>query len=352
MTARSVAHFPSNTRDPYLNLLNQALAAGGCRLDPSPRLSLFWLLFHRRRVLHFHWPSTHYETSRRGPIRWGPVRAVALALFLFKLWFARLLGHKLVWTAHNLRPHGPHHGLYGVERYLTCKYLWHGVIVHCPKVAQEVREQLGFGGPVEVIPHGHFIGYYPNTTNRAAARRDLGLTGNRFVYLHFGAIRPYKGLEILLASMDVPSWNNAYLLVAGNGDREYIHALQERAAGRPVRWDVGYVPDEAVQTYLHAADAVVLPYANVTTSGNLVLAMGFGKPVIVPAVGCIPDMVNDAFAVTYNPDGRVEALSDAMERVRGIDPEKAARMALGKAGEWGWEGIAGRTAAFYETVSA
>lgn len=350
MSTRTAAHFPASTDDPYLVQLGEALAADGCQVDPSARMSLLWLLRHRGQVLHFHWPSIHYETGRWGPIRSGLVRAVALTRFIVWLSCARLLGCKLVWTAHNLRPHGPHRRLYDTERYLTCKYLWHGVIVHCPKVEKEVREQLGFKGPVVVIPHGNFIGHYPDTTNRAAARRELNLTGNRFVYLHFGAIRPYKGLEILLAGLAVPSWSNAFLLIAGGGDEAYIHELQQRAHDRPVRWDVGYVPDAAVQTYMHAADAVVLPYANVTTSGNLILAMGFGKPVVIPAVGCIPDMVNDAFAVTYNPDGRVDALADALERVRGLDPEKAAEAAIRQAKKWDWETIGTKTMAFYETL--
>ena len=43
-----------------------------------------------------------------------------------------------------------------------------------------------------------------------------------------------------------------------------------------------FVDDGIVQYVLRAADYVVLPYKRILTSGAVALALGFGRPVIIP----------------------------------------------------------------------
>ena len=43
-----------------------------------------------------------------------------------------------------------------------------------------------------------------------------------------------------------------------------------------------FVPDGEVQHYLLAADAVVLPFKEILTSGSAMLALSFGRPVVAP----------------------------------------------------------------------
>jgi glycosyltransferase involved in cell wall biosynthesis len=58
-----------------------------------------------------------------------------------------------------------------------------------------------------------------------------------------------------------------------------------------VRLHNDFIPDEAVKYYLCAADCVVQPYRSATQSGVTPLAYHFEKPMIVTAVGGLPDMV-------------------------------------------------------------
>ena len=342
----TVAHFPPQSDAPYLVCLRAALTRCGVKTPPTPRLSFSWLWANRGRVgaLHFHWPSTHYETGRHGPLRSGLLRGVALALFLIKLRLAKALGYQLIWTAHNVLPHGPHKGLYRAERWLTCHWAWDRVIAHCPAAAEAVRG-LGFSGEVKVLPHGHFLDLFPPTGDRIGARERLGLAPDAFVTLHFGAIRPYKGIEELIDAFLKVARPIDVLVIAGGGDTGTVQTLRARAGGDPrIRWMPERVPDAAVAELFEAADCVALPYRRVTTSGNLVLAMGFGKPVVVPASGCIPHMVTPDFAATYNP-GDESGLMDALVAVRGLDP--VADSARERARGWDWDAIAAETANLY-----
>ena len=72
---------------------------------------------------------------------------------------------------------------------------------------------------------------------------------------------------------------------------------------------LGAVPDDRMQVYLRAADAVVLPYRDVLTSGSAILAMTFGQPVIAPAIGCLPESLGSEGTILYDADA-----PDGLER--------------------------------------
>ena len=49
-------------------------------------------------------------------------------------------------------------------------------------------------------PHPSYLGDHPRIVTRDAARFELGLRPETTVFLCFGAIQPYKGIEELIAS--------------------------------------------------------------------------------------------------------------------------------------------------------
>jgi glycosyltransferase involved in cell wall biosynthesis len=83
--------------------------------------------------------------------------------------------------------------------------------------------------------------------------------------------------------------------------------------------DARFVPDDEIQCYMNAADIVVLPYADLPINpGSLILAMGFGKPIISPAKGATPEIAGPNVLFGYDetqPDG----LSGALQRALGAN---------------------------------
>ncbi|MDH4228536.1 MAG: glycosyltransferase family 4 protein [Nitrospirota bacterium] len=394
MTRRvRVAHFPPPLRDPYLMRLCAELKLRD-RYGPeqdAAKLSFGWLWAarHTVRILHFHWPSVFYETSRHGVIRNPLLRLVALLWFYTRLTWARLLGYRLVWTAHDLLPHGPYRRLYRLERRISCSLFWNGVIVHCPWAGEQVRRRFGFRRAV-VIPHGNFDGVYPvgkaagKKSGKAAAkasgkksgktadqtgttaddrgkhlvRRRWNADKDATVLLHFGALRPYKGIETLLDAFARlgGQQENLHLVIAGGGPDDYMAQLAVRIGSLSrVHFEPGRVADDKVADLFAAADLVVLPYRNITTSGNLILALGFGKRVVIPAVGCVPFAAPPQSVILYTAetgaaDGGTAALILAIRRALALDPERAADAARERVSQWDWPSIAHRTTVFYTEV--
>ncbi|EMA63707.1 glycosyltransferase [Halorubrum lipolyticum] len=345
--------------NPYQSELIDALADRDVDVTPVAVRGAFPLLSAARRhgvpdVVHLHWAHRFLITERRFPA----VLAAALGVrLLFEACVLRALGARLVWTVHNLADHerrAPRVEL-AVRRGLAA--VVHRLVVHCDAAAASVRETYGLPNRVarriRVVPHGNFAGVYPDDVTREEARRRLDLPEDVPVLLYFGLIRPYKNVPSLADTFRETDLD-ARLLVVGNPwsdalDREVRAACDGDDRIRAV---LEYVPDDEVQRYMRAADAVVLPFDSVLTSGSAVLAMTFGRAVVAPELGCLPGLVGSAGGHLYDPE-EPEGLADALRRAV-ADADQLGSMgrrnrAVARRLDWGR--IADRTRAVYRDAA-
>ncbi|WP_299034100.1 glycosyltransferase [uncultured Pseudokineococcus sp.] len=139
-----------------------------------------------------------------------------------------------------------------------------------------------------------------------------------FTLLYFGVIRPYKGVEDLVAAFEgLPDevGRRVRLLVVGETWEGWTAPLE--AIGRsPVRDRIDvvnrYVTDAEVSEVFARADGVVLPYRRSSSSGPLHIAMSSGLPVVVSAVGGLVEAAGDYEGVRFAPPGDVDALRSAL----------------------------------------
>ena len=226
----------------------------------------------------------------------------------------------------------------------TCDRL----IVHCEAVVETVIEELDLPSEIrdriDVIPHGHYLDNYDNELGRFEARNSLELPQSSTVFLFFGLIRRYKGVDALIEAFQNASLANAQLLIAGNPSSERLESelIAQTESDDRIRCVFEFVPDDEIQRYMNAADAVVLPYRNITTSGSAVLAMSFGNALVVPSLGCLPELLDETGAVFFEPtdgDGLVDALETATDRAL----EEMGRHNEETASQYDWEDIAAET---------
>jgi glycosyltransferase involved in cell wall biosynthesis len=210
--------------------------------------------------------------------------------------------------------------------------------------------------PIAVIPHGHYIDAYPNTVTRADARRarHLPLTIGRSsstVFLFFGLIRPYKGLEELLPAFHSLGDANAVLLIAGRSrPSDYAARLAAQAGPDPrVVWHPHFVPNDEVQGWMNAADIVALPYRQITTSGAAMLAWSFGKPVIAPALPAFTEPMRAApfLGLLYDPADPA-GLAEALRQATQTDWQRQREPILAWARQFDWPGIGRQMASLYQ----
>lgn len=321
--------------NPYINLAREGLTSAGATVTITRRLAPADLQGERRPdVIHLHWlegydpPPPLRPRASSAPLRAferGIIRAAALppardyrwarryqALFALLTEF-QCAGGCVAYTAHNLDPHesatAPQ--LRALRRIIRTADLVHG---HDSATADALARRFGRHEGVAIIPHGHYLSAYPNTVTRGAARAALQLPQDAFVYASIGLLRPYKGLEELLSAFRLLDDGEARLLVAGKAaNPSYADTLAALATGDPrIRLEPRFVPSDELQRYFNAADVVVLPYRQITTSGAALLAFSFGVPVVAPAIGAFPELLAEERGALYQPG----ELAAALRRIR------------------------------------
>ena len=285
------------------------------------RFSIRWLWRNAAKIdlFHFHWLSfPHYNRPKASRLE----SLLEVGRFIIFLIGIRALGSEIIWTAHNLYPHDRfwirpvdtwvRHLVTGLSR---------AIFVHGMNAARLVRREfpLGRGSIVILNPGFHWCDRYRNEITRSTARSKLGLNETDFVYLFIGLCRDYKNLEQLVLTFSKLN-TEALLLLAGRFHKEdYFQKIQRLVDACPNRIELHpkFVPDDQVQIYLNACNAVVLPYKKILTSGAAMLALGFGRPVVVPRLGNLGEVVNRECGILYDP-GDPEGLSKAMQQVRSL----------------------------------
>ena len=276
---------------------------------------------HRPTVFHLNWTAPIL-----GGARDDLDRQVRYRRFLEAIDEMHSNGIPSIWTVHNVLPHecaDPE-----LESQLRQEIADRVDVVHvmCAKSVAACSEWFEIPqSKVRVIPHPSYIDVYPNLVDRATARHELGLQSGDFVYLHFGQVRPYKGIDRLLDAFDQVSQQDptAKLLLVGKPGRfEGIRQIQDRARANPnVIGNLNPVPDADVQLYMNAADVVVLPHRKALNSGALLLAYSFGRPVVAAETGCLAELVDTTTGVTFDPGAGTTALLNAMLTARRLGPD-------------------------------
>lgn len=151
------------------------------------------------------------------------------------------------------------------------------------------------------------------------ARQHLGLPADKTLFLFFGFIRAYKGLDLLLEALSlVPPDAPINLLVAGEyyGEEEkYQQLIAQLGLGDRLILHTRFIPDHEVKYYFCAADLVVQPYRHATQSGVTPLAFNYECPTLVTRVGGLPALiVSEETGLITEPDAY--SLVEGLNRFR------------------------------------
>lgn len=333
--------------NPYQRLLRDGLAAAGVSVEFLEALPPSqWLRANAGRIdiLHYHWLDGLYMKRFATPLQ--------VMRFVAHYRTARQLGYHVVWTAHNILPHRAYfQPLHVAIRRLVMSDA-DAVIAHCEFGRRELLRRFPRSGPTHVIPLGNYAGVYPVTITREEARASLGLGASQFVYLALGNIAPYKGLENFVTAFGRTAADDVALIAGRNRDEAVVNRLKRAAElDRRVHIHAGYVPDDHMQRYLLAADVMVAPFEKVLTSSSVMVGLSHGLPIVVPDLGCLPELVTPDAGEIYRA-GDPAALAQALRNVKQRDLAGMGTAARRIADSLNWRDIGRRTAAVYEACLA
>jgi beta-1,4-mannosyltransferase len=346
---------PSYKWNPYQRMLARALGAADVEATAvhewSRRAPLLGTWFGQGRpdVVHIHWIHEFLGGSKGTPtartVRW----------FDWQLRTLKVAGVRIVWTVHNLKGHesegddpndaAAHRAI--IERadaiILHCDFARDGLIgLYAPSAAAQAR--------MHVLPHGSYVHHYEVDLDQAAARRALDVSDAGTVFAFVGSIRGYKNVgELLDAFMRVDELSpDDRLIIAGKPlPKKFGRKLEKLAAqDKRIVLQLDRLPEEELTRVLRAADVVVLPFRDILTSGSAILALSHGRPVIAPAMGCLPGTLPADATFLYDPDAD-DALVEAMRRAATADLAAMGERARAYADTIDWGPIAEQTAALY-----
>jgi len=193
-------------------------------------------------------------------------------------------------------------------------------VVHSEIDRDPIGERYRVGNrPCVVIPHGPIDHFTSDDVSVSLPLRDppAGVIN----LLFFGIIRPYKGLEDLVEAFEMldddevshywltvvgetwEGWDLPIRLIEGSRHRSRITLVNR------------FVEDEEVTAYFAGADAAVLPYHRSSASSPASVAMANGLPLILTAVGGLPEAVAGYEGAVLVPPRDPEALRDAIRRL-------------------------------------
>jgi glycosyltransferase involved in cell wall biosynthesis len=229
--------------------------------------------------------------SRRRPeilvLQWWS--GTVLHSYLLLAWFARARGARVVMEFHEVLDTGEMN-IPAVRWYVNnfvplLVKMTDGFIVHNQFDRDALEQHYGLGEkPVAIVPHGPYNQYAAASPTE---RTDDGICR----LLYFGVIRPFKGVEDIIAALDSMDESEAakfHLTVVGETWEGWSTPAEMIAASRyrdRINFVNRYVADEEVQGYFAAADVAVLPYHRSSASGPLHLAMACGIVVVLTNVG-------------------------------------------------------------------
>ena len=228
-------------------------------------------------------------------------------IFIFKFWhpfFAPCYTHiinnikrkrdcKIIMICDNIFPH---------ERFPLSKMLIKrlinkvdGFLVQSSTVENELKSLLK--NPIYIKKFHPIYDDYPEGMDMSKAREILNINESKVV-LFFGLVRKYKGLDMLIQSMNhvFEKDRDIRLLIAGEcyGDKdEYLNLINNSKFKNNIIWVERFIPDSEIPIFFSASNVVVLPYRTASQSGVIPLAYNYNKPVITSNLESLTEVIDE-----------------------------------------------------------
>lgn len=188
--------------------------------------------------------------------------------------------------------------------------------------ANALRRTLGVTSPrLQIVPNGIPL----RSGVRHRVRTELGIAPRELLIVAVGNLYAVKGHAILLDALammrDSADWR---LAIAGRGEEEAELLARAKAAGIADRVHILGFRDD-IPDVLAAGDIFAMPSLSEGLPLALVEAMSFGLPVVVSAVGGIPEVVTDDVDALLVPPSDATALATALRSLIS-DPDLRRRL--------------------------
>lgn len=248
---------------------------------------------------------------------WLPFMGAALGVVLRKI--KKNKHTKIVCLCDNAIPHETRIGDKALTKFFVkaCD----GFVAMSDKVLSDLNT-FAPSKPKTLVHHPIYDNF-GNAISQGDARLKLNLPPKEDIFLFFGFIRKYKGLDILLEALTIykKQATNAFkLVIAGefyDNEQFYLDLIKQFDLTDDIVLFNEFIPDSEVKNYLCAADLLIQPYRNATQSGITPLGYHFEIPMIVTRVGGLEKQIPDqkvGYVVEPTPQSIAIAMAEFVKR--------------------------------------
>jgi len=263
-------------------------------------------------------------------------------------------GTRIIWTVHNLKTRSKYKDIENELFNATIEFS-HGIITPSDLGKDILLKEYPHSKnhKIAVIPHGNYIGVYPESFSREQARSLLNINDNEIVLLYFGLLRSYKNPTFVINAFKHANKinKNLRLLIVGKpfSLKTKLYLFYIDKFKQHIQVAQQYIPEQDVHIYFNASDIGIFAFNNSYMSGAVILAESFGLPIIAPALGSLPDYIDKSFGWTYIHNN----LDDLTNKIR-LAAKSDLKTMGNKAREfqkiYTWENIAKTTSDFYSSL--
>jgi len=210
----------------------------------------------------------------------------------------------------------PHENFVGAK-FLTKFYLKYidGFIVQSETVKNELK---ALKTNAKIVKRFHPIyDIYGHKKNKEESKKALQIE-SKHIILFFGIIREYKGLDILIESINIlkNQLDDFHLLIVGEcyeNINKYLSLIKKYDLDHLVTVINKYIPDKEISKYFSCSDVVVLPYKTASQSGVIQIAYNFDIPIVTTDVGGLSEYVNNGSTGILIEANNPENLSQVLD---------------------------------------
>lgn len=251
-------------------------------------------------VLHLHWLHAFYDVKNDKTVQ----------SFIDNLAYAKTIGYRVVWTAHNLLPHENDANSIAIHKYVRQQVidLCDHIISHDKTAKKALLNTFKISAnKINIAPHGLY-NVSEITKTETQLKREFGLPGDSFVLLLLGRIRKYKGIdkaiEAFKKSFASHGQHNAYLIVAGAPDDFELDKLISKEANENnhIKYIRGEISQLEVDKLFKLSTLSLLPYEAGMTSGVSYMSLSHKKPMLVTPLPFLQEFANEHLAIAASFD--------------------------------------------------
>lgn len=277
----------------HLRLLYNGLKKHGYKILPMTIANS--IKYRCVAIWHIHWIDQFYRgTLQKIGIHKKKclISFFRVIIFILLLFINKICRQKIIWTVHNIHSH--EHGNTISERFVI------KLLINCSdritvfnEHAKKILSKKCKAVKIYIMQQGLYENCYDTTITKEDAREILNLPLMNFVLLHFGALLPYKGVDILIDALRVMEDDSLIVVIAGLPKNiKYGRQIKAMASmdHRVVLID-RFIEEEEIPVLFRIADYTICPYREISNSGVLFMSLTFGVPLIISDKGGVRELI-------------------------------------------------------------